>query len=143
MTAPVSRGLTGADLYGRGLSFPFRVSPGGSIVWSDGEVNVRESICTLLRTSRGERLGRPDFGCRLQQLLFEPNSVATLRLIQEEITQSVGRWEPRVRLDGVIATVNASDPRAVDVELSYTLTATGARERLKLGISPDLGGTTT
>jgi len=138
----LSRGLTGADLYGRGVSFPFRVSPSGSLVWSEGELNVRESLCTILRTTRGERMERPDFGCRLAQLLFEPNSVATLRLIQEEVTSAVSRWEPRVRLDEVVASVNPADPRAVDVSLAYTLVATGGRERLQLTISPDPGGTT-
>jgi phage baseplate assembly protein W len=137
-SAPTSAAvLSGALLYGRGVSFPFRVSPTGSIVWSDGELNVRESLCTILRTRRGERLERPDFGCRLDELLFEPNSVATLRLVQEEVSRAVARWEPRVVLDGVVATVDPDDPRAVDVALGYTLVATGGRERLQLTISPD------
>jgi phage baseplate assembly protein W len=129
--------VSGALLYGRGVSFPFRVSPAGSIVWSDGELNVRENLCTILRTLRGERLERPDFGCRLDELLFEPNSVATLRLIQEEVSRAVAQWEPRVVLDEVVATVDPDDPRAVDVSLGYTLVATGARERLQLTVSPD------
>ena len=114
-------------LYGQGLSFPPRVGPDGSMVWSVGELNVRECICTILRTRPGERVEMPAYGCGLDRYLYEPNTVATLRLISEDIQQALTRWEPRIRLDDVTATVNPADARAVDVAISYTLVATGSR----------------
>jgi uncharacterized protein len=139
-TAPASTAMTDADpgaaLYGRGLSFPPRLGPDGGLVWSTGEVNVRECLCTILRTAPGERAGRPQFGCGLDRMLFEPNSVATLRLIQDAVTQAIADWEPRVRLGGVQAVVNDADPRDVDLTITYTLVATGAAERLAMTISP-------
>lgn len=127
--------MTETDLYGQGVSFPLRVGPDGGIVWSSGELNVRECICTILRTAPGERAERPTFGCGLDRLLFEPNSIATLRLIQDRVTRSIGLWEPRVSLNNVTATVNATDPRDVDVTITYTLIATGMQERLQLTVS--------
>jgi hypothetical protein len=127
--------MTQLDLYGTGLSFPPRVGPGGGLVWSSGELNVRECICTILRTAPGERVERPTFGCGLDRYLFEPNSVATLRLIQDEVTRSIAQWEPRVALSDVTATVNPADPRDVDVTITYTLVATGAQERIQLTVS--------
>lgn len=143
MTLPTGLGgpgLHGALLYGRGLSFPPRVGPDGAMVVSVGELNVRESICTILRTSPGERVELPGYGCGLERYLHEPNSVATLRLIGEDVQQAVATWEPRVRLDDVTASVNPSDSRAVDVALSYTLVATGTRERLQLTVSSGTPG---
>jgi phage baseplate assembly protein W len=136
MTAVTTNDDLGATLYGRGLSFPPRVGLDGGLVWSTGELNVRECICTILRTAPDERVGRPHFGCGLDRLLFEPNSVATLRLVQDSVTQAIAQWEPRVRLSGVQATVNAVDPRDVDVVIIYTLVATGAQERLAMTVSP-------
>jgi phage baseplate assembly protein W len=127
--------MTQPDLYGRGISFPPRVGPDGGIVWSSGELNVRECICTILRTVPGERVERPTFGSGLERMLFEPANVATLRLIQEEVTRSIGRWEPRVSLGSVTAVVNPADPRDVDVTITYTLIATGVQERLQMTIS--------
>jgi phage baseplate assembly protein W len=129
--------MSPTDLYGTGISFPPRVGEDGGIVWSSGETNVRECLCTILRTASGERLERPTFGSGLSRMLFEPNSVATLRLIQEEVTRAVGRWEPRVTLGNVTAAVNAADPRDVDVTITYTLVATGVQERLQMTISAD------
>ena len=124
-----------ADLYGRGIGFPPRVAPNGQIVWSNGELNVRESIAIILRTRPGERLLRPDFGCGLDRFLYEPNSVGTLRLIQEEVKRAIGRWEPRVTLDDIVVAVSPADDRAVDITIVYTLVATQRRERLGLTVA--------
>ena len=122
-----------ADLYGRSLGFPPRVGTNGQMIWSVGEVNVRESICIILRTRPGERLMQPDFGCALDSYLFEPNNISTLRLIQEEVKRAIVRWEPRVTLDDIQVTVNPVDFRAVDITIYYTLVATQERgERLNL-----------
>src|SRR5438477_1234243 len=94
------------DLYGQGIGFPPRVGADGHVSWSADEPNVRQSICIILRTRPGERLMRPEFGCGLDQYLFEPNSVSTLRLIQEEVKRSLNRWEPRIRLDDVRVATN-------------------------------------
>lgn len=130
MTSPATR-------YGQGISFPPRIGPDGGLVRSAGELNVRESICTILRTRPGERVERPAFGCGLDRYLFEPNTVATLRLIVEDVQRALTRWEPRIRLDGVHAEVNATDPRDVDLTVSYTLVAGGGRERLQMTLSAE------
>lgn len=122
-------------LYGRGLSFPPRVGPDGALAWSTGELNVRECMCTILRTRSGERVELPSYGCGLDRYLYEPNNVATLRLISEDVQNALTRWEPRIRVDNVTATVNPDDVRAVDVAISYTLIATGIQERLQLTVS--------
>lgn len=125
----------GKLLYGQSLGFPPRVGPNGRLVWSSGEENVRESICIILRTRPGERILLPDFGCGLDQYLFEPNSIATLRLIQEEVKRSLARWEPRIKLDDVRVAVNPTDPRAVDITIMYTLIATQRREQVNLSVN--------
>ncbi|MBK7219411.1 MAG: GPW/gp25 family protein [Candidatus Promineofilum sp.] len=123
---------TAADLYGKSLAFPPRVGANGQMVWSEGELNVRESIALILQTQPGERLLLPDFGCGLDRFLFEPNSIATLRQIQEEIKLALSRWERRIRLDDVRVATNPADPRAVDITLYYTLVATQTQERLSM-----------
>ena len=121
-----------ADLYGRSLGFPPRVGPDGRMLWSEGELNVRESICIILRTRPGERLMRSDFGCGLDRYLFEPNNISTLRLIQEEVKRSLVRWEPRITLNDVVVAINPTNPQAVDITVYYTLVATQKREQVNL-----------
>jgi uncharacterized protein len=122
------------DLYGTGLSFPPRVGPDGSMVWSTGEINVRECICTILRTNPGERVEMPMFGCGLSRFLFEPNTVATLGLIQQEVTRSLAQWEPRIAINNVTAALDPANQGAVDVTITYTLIATSSQERLTMTV---------
>src|SRR5437763_14693799 len=95
-----------ADLYGRSLGFPPRVGPDGRAVWSEGELNVRESICIVLRTRPGERLMRPDFGCGLDRYLVEPNNISTLRITQAEVKRNLVRWERRVSVNDDVVAIN-------------------------------------
>lgn len=125
----------GKLFYGKSLSFPPRMGANGRLVWSSGEQNVRESICIILRTRPGERLMLPDFGCGLDDYLFEPNNVASLRLIQEAVQRALTRWEPRITLDDVQVALNPSDPRVVNITVMYTLVATQRRERVNLSVN--------
>jgi phage baseplate assembly protein W len=123
------------NLYGQSVGFPPRVGTDGRVQWSAGELNVRESICIILRTRPGERVMRPDFGCGLDHYLFEPNDISTLRLIQEEVKRAVVRWEPRVTLNDVVVAVNPADARAVDITIYYTLVALQRQDRLNLTVA--------
>ncbi len=124
-----------SNLYGQSVEFPPRVGTDGRMQWSAGELNVRESICIILRTRPGERVMRADFGCGLDRYLFEPNDISTLRLIQEEVKQSILRWEPRVSLNDIVVALNPADARAVDITIYYTLVATQTPERLNLTVA--------
>ena len=125
----------GKLFYGQSLGFPPRVGPDGRLVWSSGEENVCESICIILRTKPGERLHLPDFGCGLDDYLFEPNNVANLRSIQEAVKQSLTRWEPRIKLDDIRVALNSADPTMVDITILYTFIATRKREKVNLSVS--------
>jgi phage baseplate assembly protein W len=120
-----------SDIYGQGMSFPPRIGADGRIAWSSGEDNVRESILIILLTEPSGRLMREEFGCGLRQYLFEPNTVATRALIRDQITQAIGRWEPRVAVEEV-AVEPDEDPRVVAVTITFRLVASEAIGRLGL-----------
>jgi uncharacterized protein len=123
-----------ATLLGRGISFPPRIGVDGRLAFSAGSENVRESIRVILSTDRQERIMLPQFGGGLARYLFEPNTPDTHRLIQERITQSLARFEPRIELELVHVTADADDPRAAIATIRYKLLATGASEQTNLGV---------
>ena len=121
-------------ILGKGISFPPRVGPDGRVAWSEGEVNVRESIRVVLMTEQSERLRLPSFGGSLSRFLFEPNTVTTRRLIQDRITRELAQWEPRIRVQSVDVEADPADPQAAVATITYQLVATGARERVTLNV---------
>ncbi|HVG34275.1 MAG TPA: GPW/gp25 family protein [Pyrinomonadaceae bacterium] len=120
------------NLFGQGLGFPPRVGANGSLAWSEGEDNVRESIRIILLTEPGERLLREEFGCGLRAFLFEPNTVTTRTLIRDRIKKAIARWEPRVTVEEVMVEPDAEDQRMVGVQIHFRLVATQAIGRMGL-----------
>jgi phage baseplate assembly protein W len=121
-------------IFGRGISFPPRVGADGRVAWSGGPDNIREMIRVVLLTDPGERVQLPDFGGRLRALLFEPNTVATRRLVQEQIERALQLWEPRITVRAVTVDEDADDPRAAVAVIDYQLVASQSAEQLTLRV---------
>jgi hypothetical protein len=57
---------------------------------------LHDSIFTILSTIPGERVMRPDFGCYLRVLLFDPINRAIGFRARSEVFRAIRAWEPRV-----------------------------------------------
>ena len=122
------------SLFGQGISFPPRVGADGRLAWSAGPDNIREMIRVVLLTEPGERVQLADFGGRLRALLFEPNTVATRRLVQEQIERALQLWEPRIAVRSITIDEDAADPRAAVAVIDYQLVASQSVEQLTLRV---------
>jgi phage baseplate assembly protein W len=67
---------------GRGWRFPLARDPksGSALEAAHDEEVVSQSIWLILSTAKGERVMRPDFGCGLRRLIYQPNNGATRAL---------------------------------------------------------------
>lgn len=116
----------------------------GLLDWPDLARSVREQIQVLLATQPGEQLMRPAFGAGLEQLLGEPNTVATRARIRDLVTSALARWEPRITVDAV-AVEALPDPTgreassAVRVDIAYRLIRTQMSQRLGLTLVMEAG----
>jgi phage baseplate assembly protein W len=104
---------------GTGPAFPIRPGPDGRLAYVTGDRIIRQSIETILDTEPGERVMLPTFGCGLRRFLMQPNSPATRTAMQQEITGSLTRWEPRILITEVSVTAG-DDPSLVWISISYT-----------------------
>jgi uncharacterized protein len=106
----------------------------GALHWPDLARSVRDSIQVLLATRPGEQLLRPGFGAGLENLLGEPNTVATRSRIQTLVEETLKRHESRIVLDGVSVAPTTSQGVAdgVRVEIAYRLKRTGVPARVGL-----------
>lgn len=111
------------DHLGMGLSFPLRISPQGTMQLSADELNIEESIRIILRTEPGERVYRPDFGCRLSEMAFAPLSTQTMMMIRICVQEALQRWEPRI--DKVQVATDPDPVRGrVDIIINYQIKST-------------------
>ena len=122
------------NLYGRGFSFPPRIDANGGFAWSEGTQNIHEAIKVILLTDIGERLMLTEFGAGLKQFLYEPNTIETRRLIEEQITQALEQWEPRIQLQEVSVEEDANDSQHAIATINYKLIATQQTESVRLQV---------
>lgn len=121
-------------IYGRGVAFPPRVGPDGRLAYSEGAENVRQNIRVILLTEPRERIMQPEFGGGLRRFLFQPNTAGTHRIIEETIRTALGRWEPRISLEGLDVRPDPEEERRAVATIRYRLIATGDTETIELTV---------
>jgi phage baseplate assembly protein W len=96
------------SLVGKGWSFPPKTDGRGGISLSADTNEIEQAINIILGTGQGERVMRPDFGCKIHELAFAPINAHTLGLVQRYVEDAIGWWEPRVELVEVEIETDAS-----------------------------------
>jgi uncharacterized protein len=109
-----------SEYLGMGLCFPLQINVQGGFQLSSEAQKVKESIWLILRTDLGERLYRPDFGCRLSDLAFAPLNSDTLLRIRLYVMEALQKWEPRIEVDDVLTEPDAISGR-VSIIINYRL----------------------
>src|SRR5215210_8239145 len=107
-----------------------RVDQSGSIALGRGADDIDASIRMAIVTAPGERVMRPQFGCRIWDLLFEPINANTLGLMAEAVRDTVSQWEPRVVLEELDIEPDTTQPGRVMIRMAYRVRATNDRRNL-------------
>lgn len=112
------------EFVGQGLAFPLQVNARGELALVTGPTDIEQAIGIILGTIPGERVMRPEFGCRAWELVFAPNNAATRGLLEMYVRQSLEFWEPRIELQRVNVTTDGADQNALLVEIQYRIKST-------------------
>jgi len=115
----------------KGMAFPFKQSNTSiPAAVTDAEL-VQQSLLQILNTNRGERVMRPNFGCNLQQYVFENNDDLLEQLMRTEISSAISRWEPRAQLDNILLQRNDT---TLAVTVVYTVVTTQTKDTVQVAI---------
>ena len=114
---------------GQGWAFPMRTTVQGGLQLSAADQNLMESIRVLLRTRLGERVCRPEYGCRLAEMTFATMNTDTLLLIRLHVQEALDRWEPRIVVEQVLAEADPETGR-VNIVILYRAKDTHQRRSL-------------
>lgn len=120
--------MNGKEFLGRGLKFPLQVDPRtGKIAMSDQAEDIREAIGIILRTGRGERVMRPEFGADTLDYAFAPASSSLSSSISHDLRLILLEQEPRIRDVEVQCTPPDQLTGSLIIEVSYTVRSTNNR----------------
>lgn len=90
----------------------------GDLAVKRDEEAVKESIKNLILTDKGERLMQPLVGGNIRAMLFENNTPAVIKMIQEQIRTVIETYEPRASLLD-INVLSSLDENTVKVDIYF------------------------
>lgn len=116
------------DFLGVGWSFPPKFNrQSGQVEMRTNEQDIEESLQILLSTIPGERIMRPNYGCNLEELLFNPINLSLTTYVSDLIRTAILYHEPRIDVDKI--DFSETDPLEgeVRIQIDYRVRATNSR----------------
>ena len=118
-----------APFLGTGWGFPpeFRLK---QVKMISNEEDIESSLHILLTTRLGERVMLPEYGCNLEELLFEGLNRTLITYVVELIKTAILYHEPRI--DVLKIDISETDPLEgkLIVEIDYIIRVTNSRRNM-------------
>jgi hypothetical protein len=108
------------------IDFPFHLDVRGHTASAEDDDHIRDMIEQLLFTNMGERVNRPDFGSRLREMVFAPNSYELAAALQATVQAGLQRW-----LGDIINVVNLeviSEEATLRIIIQYVIRRTNEHQ---------------
>ncbi len=117
-----------SEFIGRGWSFPpaFNRST-GKVEMLEQEADIVSSLEILLSTRPGERVMLPQYGCNLDELLFENLDTRMKTLMADKVESAILYHEPRIELETVRLDESREHEGVVLIEIIYRVKSTNSR----------------
>ena len=71
-------------------------------------------------TQRGERIFQPNFGSNLKKILFTQITPESLKVLEDDIRQSISNWLPYVNINNLVSFQDDRNPNQVLITLEYS-----------------------
>lgn len=116
---------------GIGWSFPPEFNRDAAAVkMISDEKDIQSSLEILLTTRLGERIMVPQYGCNLDELLFENLSRTLITYVSELIKSAILYHEPRIDVNRIDISESDVLQGELFIKVEYTVRATNSRNNV-------------
>jgi|TARA_B100000575_G_C23133354_1_gene657812 phage baseplate assembly protein W len=118
------RELSENEDYRFGLTFPLTYNNqlGGFFPSSKTlREQVSSNIKNLLLTSKGERVGQPEFGTDVTAILFEPITPDIGDRLEASITDGISQWLPYVTIQNIFVSTPDDQPNSIFISIEFSV----------------------
>ncbi|MDX7999513.1 GPW/gp25 family protein [Xenorhabdus sp. Reich] len=119
------------QLYGRGWAFPPAFSLEKGVEMAEGAEDVRQSLHVLFSTEPGERLMRENYGCGLNDFMFENIRNELFAEIESHIQDSVLRYESRADITDIQVRQSPNSKNTLQVQVMYRLRGSDINQQIQ------------
>lgn len=115
---------------GTGWAFPPGFTgPNNQVIMSSDVQDIEQSLTILLSTTPGERLMAPDFGCRINQFVFEELTQTVLTQLASEIRHAILFFESRINVEDVHFLPEPLSGKLL-IQIDYSVITTNTRSNM-------------
>lgn len=115
---------------GTGWAFPPGFTgPNHQVIMSSDVQDIEQSLTILLSTTPGERLMTPDFGCRINQFVFEELTQTVLTQLASEIRHAILFFESRINVEDVHFLPEPLSGKLL-IQIDYSVITTNTRSNM-------------
>jgi phage baseplate assembly protein W len=100
------------------------------LVTTAGIVDINKSLEILLSTRLGERVMLPNYGCNLEELLFQPLDVTLKTYVTELIKTAILYYEPRIDTQTVTLDATNELNGEISINIEYVVRITNSRANM-------------
>lgn len=99
----------------------------GEVKMTSGIEDIERSLHILLATKLGERIMVPNYGCNLEELLFEPLNLTVKTYIKELIKTAILYHEQRIDVKSILINSQNEHNGEVLITIDFVIRATNSR----------------
>jgi len=106
-----------------GIGFPLGFNFDGRLFSQTKTVleQAKSNLRNLLLTTPGERVGQPDFGCNLIDILFDQNIVEISNKVDEIIREAVIQQLPYIIINDVFVSSSVDDINQLNIQIEFSV----------------------
>ena len=107
-----------------GIGFPLGFNVEGRLFNQTKTVldQAKSNLRNLLLTTPGERVGQPDFGCNLIDVLFDQNIVEISNRVDEIIREAVSQQLPYILINDIFVSSAVDDSNQLNIQIEFSVT---------------------
>jgi Bacteriophage baseplate protein W len=120
-----------------GMGFPFGITASGGVFAQGGDPLLRSKLLQLVLTVPGERVNLPEYGTRLIDLVFDPNSDVLAAATEFTVNRAIQRYlGDEIRVERVQIT---ADEACLNVDISYVKKADLRSSQVRIALPRPAG----
>ncbi|NTW51000.1 MAG: GPW/gp25 family protein [Chlorobiaceae bacterium] len=113
---------------GRGWGFPPEFTrPSKSVGMLEDEHDIESSLEILLSTRLGERVMQPNYGCNMDEMVFESMNLTMLTYLKDLVENAILYFENRIELEGLDIDTSQDSEGLLLITIDYRVRSTNSR----------------
>lgn len=104
---------------GQTLKQPIQIDGLGRATTVKSDANIAQALAFLLATPKGTRFMMPEYGSRIEELIFEPNDQILESLMRTFVYEAIEEWERRVRFVNITFSYPENQQERIDCRIFY------------------------